>query len=186
MLTPKQMQKRGWYDKNKEYARKYARDWYHTHKDEYREVFNERQKRRRYASGGKPMSENKDCTSYLGIHIAENIFPHVFENAMRMPNNNQHYDFICEDKLVDVKSATKTNRIRGASGTITSHWSFSVRKNKVADCFMCIAFDDRINLNIEHIWMIPGDIVNNNINFSISESNLQKWVQYEISVPYLE
>jgi len=51
---------------------------------------------------------------------------------------------------------------------------------------MCIAFDDRINLNIEHIWMIPGDIVNNNINFSISESNLQKWVQYEISVPFLE
>jgi hypothetical protein len=56
--------------------------------------------------GAKPLNENRDCSQYLGIHIAERVLSNIFENVKRLPLHNHGYDFICNKGYkIDVKSA---------------------------------------------------------------------------------
>lgn len=122
--------------------------------------------------GVQPFDENPNCAQYLGVHVAERVLSHVFKDVKRMPMNNPGYDVICnQDKLVDVKSSCT----QGGGG-----WSFRIRQNTVADFFLCIAFDNRENLNPLHVWMIPGSTVNHLTGLSISESTHHKWDEYRL------
>ena len=117
---------------------------------------------------------NKKCPSYLGVIIAEGVLSKVFRNVDRMPYGNPGYDFICgRGYKIDVKSATKM-KTRNA-------WDFCIRQNHAADYFLCLAFDDRQNLNPQHIWLISGERVNHLSHLGIFVATIDKWSKYELS-----
>ena len=127
-----------------------------------------------------PMSENKNCTLYLGVHIAENVLSKVFKNVDRYSSNNKGFDFICgKNYKIDVKSSCIRNG---------NFWTFIINKNKVADYFLLIAFDNREELNPLHIWLIKSNefIKKNKISekYSVSIMNINKSIdnfkQYEL------
>ena len=118
------------------------------------------------------MSENKECPSYLGVHVVERVLRNMFNNVVRMPYGHPGYDFICNrDKRIDSKS-TCTLKIRNG-------WQFTIRRNTIADYFICVAFDNREDLNPLHIWLMPGDVLNHLMCATISQSTLHKWDKYE-------
>lgn len=127
--------------------------------------------------GHIPLAEAKTSTSYLGIYVAERALSRFFDHIERMPNGNPGYDFICgKHKKIDVKSSTR--RVREGR---TDGWLFHIGHNTIADYFLCLAFDNREDLNPEHVWLIPGIIVSNRINFCISETDarLEEFSRFE-------
>lgn len=123
--------------------------------------------------GGKHFEDNPNSSLYLGVHIAERVLSNYFKNIKRMPIMNHGYDFICSNGfMIDVKSSTLYER---------NYWSFDIRRNDIANYFLCIAFDNREDLNPIHVWLIPSSIINNKYTFSIrnSEKFLAKWAEYE-------
>lgn len=114
--------------------------------------------------------ENKNCAAYLGL-LAEELLAQTFKDVKRMPAGNHGYDIICNRGLkIDVKSSAL-----GYKG----FWIFGIRKNQVADHFLCIGFEDRNNLNPIHLWLIPGKVINHKYEIRISKSRLDRWSEYE-------
>lgn len=102
--------------------------------------------------GERPMSEAKNCGLYMGVHITENVLSDYFDNLVRMPNGNRGYDFLWNGMFkIDCKSSTLYQREKH-----TPHWMFSIDKNQIADYFLCLAFDNKFELNPQHIWLIPS------------------------------
>lgn len=129
-----------------------------------------------YKHGGKPMSENKKCGMYLGCYINERILKHVMPNAILMDNCNPGYDLICgKGYLVDAKSAT----LQHGKNTGT-YWQFRINCNKTPDYFLLTAYKDRESLEICHMWLIPGDVINDKKGLTISLSTINKWSEYKI------
>lgn len=150
-------------DKNKE--------WYHANLDTARA----QKTRANRKHGMKPMSENKECASFLGVHVAEQVLSKVFKNVERMPHNNKGCDFICgKGYKIDVKSSTihKKNK----------HWQFHIGRNTTADYFLCIAFDNREDLNPLHLWMVPGHVINQFEGVSIRPNTVDKWDKYRLDI----
>lgn len=101
----------------------------------------------------RPMQENKNCSAYLGVFIAERILSKVWEKVKRMPLNNIGYDYLCtKNYKIDVKSSS----FQRGKRRITDNWSFKINGNKIADYFLLIGFDNRKNLNPLKIWLIKG------------------------------
>ena len=124
-----------------------------------------------------PMDENHECSLFLGVTVAENVLSHVFKNVVRMPHGNRGYDFICNKGYkIDVK-CTCVNYKEGGSG----HMDFNIRKNVIADYFLCLVFDNRESLNALHIWLLPGDEFNHLACTTISNSTIHKWDQHKIN-----
>lgn len=124
--------------------------------------------------GVLPMGENKECSSYLGIHIAERVLRNLFKDVEVMPMNHPGYDIICNHgKKIDVKSSCLHKDGR---------WSFTLKRNKKADYFICVAFDNRIDLKSLHIWMLPGEKFNHLTGVCISPSTVDKWNEYKLDV----
>jgi hypothetical protein len=125
----------------------------------------------------RPMAEAKDCALYLGVVIAEKALSKFFKHIKRMLPNNPGFDFLCnKDFKIDVKSSC----IKYAKDC-SPRWQFAIRKNKIADYFLLIAFNDRKNLEPQHVWLIPGEVINEKINITIVnvEKTLNKWAEYE-------
>ncbi len=132
---------------------------------------------RSYKRGTLPMSENKKCPLYLGVYIAERkvariILPEIFGFIKKeMPYNNHGFDFLVKDDiLVDIKSS---------SLDYTNHWTFGIGRNKIADCFLLISFNNDVeNLNIIHIWLfnkgdyIRGEEFYNRSSFSVGNDEI--------------
>jgi hypothetical protein len=122
-------------------------------------------------------TKSKSSGMYLGVHVAERLLSNVFVNVVRMPMGNPGFDFICGRGFkVDVKSATTHQFLYNHS-----RWNFHIKRNKIADYFACIAFDNRQSLTPLHFWLIPGNVVNNFISLSISNTHagIMKWLEYE-------
>lgn len=148
---------RDYYRKNHEHCINRNRDWRHS------------------TGRQKSMSENKTCASFLGVYVTEEVLSHVFKDVQRMPYGNIGFDFICcHDKKIDVKSSC-----RHRSKNRADHWLFAIRHNHIADDFLCLAFNNRDDLEPEHIWLIPGSKVNDCTGIGISVTTLDKWSQYE-------
>lgn len=146
------------------------------HKFVCRNCANEQHQEYRHRTGkNEPMNINKECAAFLGVYIAEEMLSHVFKHVERMPYGNPGYDFKCsKGYLVDAKcSCRRHSKIRA------DQWSFAIRKNCIADYFLCLAFDNREDLNPEHVWLIPGGTVNHLTGLRISETRVDKWTQYE-------
>jgi len=116
------------------------------------------------------ISENKNCAQYLGC-IAEKLLALTFKDVKRMPYSNPGFDLICnQDYKIDVKSS--------ATGHL-GHWMFNIVKNRIADYFLCIAFESRDELIPVHVWLIPSNVVNHRISIQISKSTIDRWSKYE-------
>lgn len=131
----------------------------------------------RYRRGiHKPLGTNPYCSSYLGVFVAERVLAHVFDHVEKMPYGNPGFDFRCgRGCKIDVKSACRLTRLCHSDS-----WPFAIRKNANADYFLLIAFSDRENLEPEHVWLVPGELVNDKFGVSISDSRLDKWSKYEL------
>jgi hypothetical protein len=122
------------------------------------------------------MSKNRKCASFLGVHVAERVLAASFEEVKRMPIGNPGFDFICKYGFkIDVKSSCRRRKPQNGGG----NWAFSIRRNRAADYFLCLAFNNREDLRPEHVWLLPASLINNKSTFAISESNLCKWAQFE-------
>lgn len=120
------------------------------------------------------MATNKECGVYLGIFIAERVLSMIFEDVQRMPTTNPGFDIICNNGYkIDVKSAAPGDRAR---------WSFGIKKNKIPDYFLCIVFDDRYNLSPQHLWLIPGHVVNHLAGLTMHRNTIDKWSQYAMPI----
>jgi len=131
-----------------------------------------------YVHGGKSMSENKQCSSYLGVHVAERVLARTFKDVEVMPYGHKGYDFICNKGMkIDVKAACIFRKSsKGCS------WLFKLKRNKIADYFLCIAFDNRENLNPLYLWLLPAHKFNHLTSTTISTSTISKWDDYVIDV----
>ena len=124
-------------------------------------------------SKNKPRPTNKKSSTYLGITVAEQILSNIFKNVEKMPANNPGFDFICgKGYKVDSKACCRSK------GKYNS-WIFNIRKNKTADYFALLAFDNREDINPLHFWLIPNNVINNKTNVTISESTINKWDEYK-------
>lgn len=177
---------RNYGQEHREGIRDYNKNYYQEHREElieqtseYREEHKEHlascaRKRMGYLS----MYENKLCAAYLGIVIAERLVRHLFNDVKVMPNNHSGYDFICNKGMkIDVKS----------SSTLLNHgknpyWHFNIDHNTAADFFILVAFDNRIDLNPLHLWMIPGKELNNQGSASIALSRIHKWDKWKTNI----
>jgi hypothetical protein len=131
----------------------------------------------------QPMRENKNCAAFLGIYVAEQVLSYIFKNVHRMPINNPGYDFVCNHgKWVDVKAACRHHH---SNSHRSDNWMFVINKNPVAEYFLFIAFDNRKNLTPEHIWFIPADRINDKVSVNITESKLNKWIEYEQPIDHV-
>jgi len=119
------------------------------------------------------------CTSYLG-DFTETIFSRLYPNTIRMERKNPGYDFICNDtgKTVDVKASSTLTMY---SRTNKKHWLFNINKNKKADYFSLFAVDSRIETNILHMWIIPGNLINmrSAIGISVTNDGISRFKKYE-------
>jgi hypothetical protein len=86
--------------------------------------------------------------------------------------NNPGYDFICNKGYkVDVKCSVWHD-------DYGRYW-FNIYKNKIPDYYVFLAFNNREELKPEHLWLVPGDVVNNVDGVGIHSSTLRKWFKYE-------
>lgn len=154
----------------KECGKDRSRLWRMAHPEQVR-AYSEKVRRKQ---GTKSFNENTACPSFLGVHIAERVLSHVFKNVKRMPYGNSGYDFICNyGKMVDAKCSC----IRKDGS-----WMFAIRRNTVADFFICLAFDNREDLNPLHAWLIPGSKFSHRVGVGISPSTIHKWDEYRIDL----
>lgn len=146
-----------------------ARAWRKANPDKKR-AQSERGNRKQ---GMRSFNENKECTQYLGIHVAERVLSHVFKDVQVMPMHNPGYDVICNrGKLIDIKSSCQRKN---------SSWAFHIERNTIADYFLCLAFDNREDLNPLYAWLIPGSVINHLISVSIRPSTINQWDEYRLN-----
>ena len=127
-----------------------------------------------YFSNNKLRPINKESAQYLGITCAEEVLEKIFKNVKKMPSNNSGFDFIC-GKGYKVDSKASCIHIYDKQ---SNNWTFGINKNKTADYFACLAFDNRDDINPLYFWLIPGNIVNDKTKIAISESTINKWDEY--------
>jgi len=124
--------------------------------------------------GHLSMHENKECAQYLGISVTEKLIYRYFRDVIRMRNGNPGYDMICNrGKLIEVKSSCLLK---------SGGWQFHIGRNTIAEYFVLVAWDNREDLNIMHVWLIPGHVLSHLVSASISPSTVAKWSQYEKDV----
>ena len=156
-----------WYKDNHEKVRAQRSLWRKNNPEKERA----RSTRGHRKEGHLPMSENKDCSVYFGVYIAERVLRNSFNDVEMMPYGNKGYDFVCnQGKLIDGKSSCFNKDGR---------WQFHINRNPIADYFLCLAFDNRKSLNILHAWLLPGEKFNHLVSVSISPSTINKWSEYE-------
>lgn len=117
---------------------------------------------------------------FLGVDVAEHVLSKVFENVERMPYGHSGFDFICNrGKKIDVKSSCL--RVRNSQNR-SDRWEFNTKFNDIADYFLCIAFDNREDLNPIFLWLIPGGMVQHLARIYISITTTNKWDQYQLNI----
>jgi hypothetical protein len=121
----------------------------------------------------------RDSTWFLGIEVAERALSKFFDVIERMPYDTSGYDFICGKGFkIDVKAACLTSN---EPGHTPNRWQFKIRKNKIADYFILLGFDNREHLNPMHVWLVPSDQINDKSKVSITNTPkvLSKWSKHE-------
>jgi len=96
-----------------------------------------------------PIKENRKDARFIGIYIAENSVSKLFEDTKQMRYGNPGYDIICKKGYkIEVKAATLAR-----NNTL----SFHLGKNKIADYFILIGFNNIIELKPLYLWIIKSD-----------------------------
>jgi hypothetical protein len=136
-----------------------------------------------------PASQNKECSLFLGVYVAESLLSKIFHDVQRMPPGHPGYDLICANGFkIDVKSSCLRKKNDGLGG-----WHFNIERNKVADYFIMVGFDNRHNLQPQHIWSIKGiEVLNLNgmeralndrhaLHIPNSSVSIGKYAKYELT-----
>lgn len=161
-------------EKNKETRKAYNKKWQKDNRDK-RALTNARHRQK---IGIPSISENRKCSCFLGIHVAERVLSKVFNNVERQPLGNPGFDFICgKGYKIDVKSSCLIY-----AKDKTPRWQFVIKKNKIADYFLCLAFDNRENLNPMYMWLIPAQDVNKKESISSTITMISKWDKYALNI----
>jgi len=164
-------QKKQYRKDNKEKISKQQKQYHESHKIEIHKRQKEYRESQSWYGGSKT---NKESAQYLGITVAEKVLSKIFKNVEVMPFGNSGYDFKCNSGyLIDVKSACKRKN--------QNYWMFRINRNQIADYFLCLAFDNRDDLNPEHIWLIPAKKVRHLTSLAISIVTIDKWLEYELT-----
>jgi len=131
------------------------------------------------------MSEAKESAVYLGVfrgefEIAETVLKSLYGKVERMQYGNSGFDFVCNGNKIDVKTSCISHDKRWNS----DRWSYSIKKNEIADMFLLIAYESRTSLNVMHIWLVEASKVNDLVALKISnnEKTLRKWKKYELEL----
>jgi hypothetical protein len=96
-----------------------------------------------------PIKENRLDNKFIGVYIGENGIAKIYEGSKRMSYHNPGYDVICpKGYKIDVK-ATVLSRYNA--------FSFGIQQNKIADYFALVGFNNIIELEPLHIWIIKND-----------------------------
>ena len=105
---------------------------------------------KRHALGiNKPMEENIECSAFFGCCVGEPLLEIIYKTVERMPYGMTGYDYVCNKKYkFDVKSMCLDTKKR---------WHFNILKNKIADIFLLLGFDNRYDMNLLHVWRIKGN-----------------------------
>jgi len=140
------------------------------------EKIKERNTKNRRKNGGRSMSENKECPVYLGVHIGEHnigerVLSCLFKTVEQMPYGNHGYDFFCNNNI-KIDSKISCFHKNGS-------WLFGIDHNTTADYFLLVALDNREDLNLLRVWLIPGEKMNHLTKASISPRTFDKWNEYE-------
>ncbi len=161
--------KRIWYDQNRDAINIRVREWRHKN--------NALGAQKHPSNLNRPLEEARDSAAWLGVYIAERALYKFFDHVERMPYGNPGYDFVCaKGYKIDVKSSCL--HLEGSrQGHV--YWSFAINYNKIADFFLCLAFDDREELKPMHVWLIPRSRVNGMKHLSIAQSTTNKWIEFE-------
>lgn len=102
-----------------------------------------------YPEMPSPIKENRKDPRFLGIYIAENGIAKIYEGSQRMKYYNPGYDIVCpKGYKIDIK-ATALNAY--------NTFSFIINNNMIADYFVMVAFNNIIDLEPLHLWIINGD-----------------------------
>lgn len=199
--TCRKIKRQEYKDKTREYNRKYKaehsdevkeyrKQYYNNHRDEakqarrghYWEHHDDELKTMesyRRSKGMQEMSQNKDSSLFLGVHVTEAAIREAFPELKQMRHGNPKFDLIDMDgNGIDVKSAT-TYKFKNKDAI---RWEFRIRKNAVPRFFVCVAFDNHDDLNVVQAWKFPGNVVNHLEMLSISPGSFKKWKQYEIDL----
>lgn len=119
---------------------------------------------------------NPDCPVFLGCVIAERVLSKVFKNVKTMPTGNKGFDFICGKGFkIDVKSSCFMKHR-------PNQWRFRIRQNKIADYFLCLAFDNRDDLIPQRIWLFPSANVSQMESVTISKNVLGRFAEHELEI----
>lgn len=162
--------KRQWRAENKEKSIAQLNKWRRANPDKTKAS----SARSRRKQGSLPYQETPSCTLFLGVHIAERILSRIFKDVKQMPMHNRGYDFVCnKGKKIDVKSSCIAK---------DGQWVFRIGRNTIADYFLCLAFNNRIDLNPIHLWMIPGDVINDHQCTGIRPTTIGRWKEYELDI----
>lgn len=166
-------------EENSEKLAEESRIYYQDHKKDRKKYHKEWYERiGREKAGHLPMYKNKLCPSYLGVVIAERLVRHLFDDVETMSMHNPGFDFVCNrGKKIDVKSSS--TRFRNGK---FPRWIFEINHNNTADFFICVAFDNRTDLNPLHMWMIPGHILSKQGSARISLSTICKWNKWKMDI----
>lgn len=124
----------------------------------------------------KAMNENKECSSYLGVFIAEKVLSTFFKHIERMPYGNPGYDFKCDKGYkIDVKSAC----LHFSEGR-SPKWSLHINKNIKPNYFLFLLFNNRKYLEPIHVLLVPGELINSKQKIAITNTpkGLSKWIKY--------
>ena len=160
------------YYQNRDSEKARRRVYYNEHKAE------EQQKARDYwhSKGGKPAANNPSCSKYIG-NFAEKALSTFFGTMVMMPTDNPGYDALCGKGFkIDIKSACLQYHEQG-----TPSWQININHNEIADYFLILLFDSRVDKNPMHVYLIPGRDVNNLWAFRIRNApeSLAKYAKYE-------
>lgn len=128
----------------------------------------------------RALGDDKNSSQWLGIHIAEKVLSKYFDDLTVMPYGNPGYDYICKRGFkIDVKCSTIHHYPKNC---VT--WRFFIKKNQIADYFLCLGFDTREDLNPVAVWLIPGRRIGHisNLDLPTSEYGRRKWAEYETPI----
>lgn len=121
-----------------------------------------------------PMKDNKECSSYLGVHKGEILFgkkflPIIFEHVEHTNYGNRGFDFICKDpkqefidkyphykleRCKEYKVQIKTRSLTYVSQCDTySGYMFNIRYNNIPDIFILVGFEEREDPCPSVVWM---------------------------------
>ena len=117
--------------------------------------YNECHREYTYNIGRRQIADNPDCSSYFGVYIAENYIIQTFEDPIKMPLNNPGFDWLCKKGL---KIQCKARCLNYSNSTC--NFIFPIKRNNIADLFICSGWDNRDSLIPLHIWIFhKNDIV---------------------------